>query len=103
MKHKKNTADMGRKKKKRPATDDDDVFLLLVLPLRNPCGVTLMLSLEHTTPHLISALISYCLNSCTLFLSERKALRREETDTLILLQNKTKQKMIHSLREPTLF
>lgn len=55
------------------------------------------------TPLSIPALINYCLNGCTIFFREWKTLRREERDGLILLQNKTNQKMIHSLKELTPF
>lgn len=54
---KRNTAAMGGEKKKCPATDVV-AFLMLDLPLRNPCGVTLMLSPEHTAPRFISTLIN---------------------------------------------
>lgn len=46
------------------------LILLLDLPLRNPFRAMLMLSLEHTTPHFISALKNWCLKGCTNFFRE---------------------------------
>lgn len=78
------------------------LLLQLDLPLKNPCRVMLMPCLEHATPNFISALTNQCLNDCTTFFREWKASRRKETLLLILLQNKTNQKMIHFLIELTL-
>lgn len=79
------------------------LILLLDLPLGNPHRAMLMLSLEHTTPHFISALINQCLKGCTNFFSKWKASRRKERDTPTDLSlEKKNQKMIHFLIELTL-